>query len=113
MIAVPDSPPWKQVAADRAERARQQERAATCRRAASQTWASLPQLAGPVSVVISYARHSGGCDSANIIGGILDSLQGIAFKNDKQVTQIAYSERPSTTESYTVTIREGDATATA
>jgi Holliday junction resolvase RusA-like endonuclease len=45
-------------------------------------------------------------DSGNIVGGILDSLQGIIYKNDNQVIQISYVEWLGKQDRYQVTVTE-------
>lgn len=45
-----------------------------------------------ISLNIFYNRAFGGNDSANIIGGICDALQGVFYADDRQVVNIRYSE---------------------
>lgn len=45
-------------------------------------------------------------DSANIIGGILDSLEGVTYRNDRQVVEISYSESLGSQDWYQVTVAE-------
>jgi len=45
-----------------------------------------------IDLHIKYNRVKGGNDSANIIGGICDALQGVLYADDRQVTVIDYRE---------------------
>ena len=49
-------------------------------------------MSSRISLNIFYSRAIGGNDSANIIGGICDALQGVFYADDKQVVEIRYSE---------------------
>ncbi len=57
-----------------------------------------------VTISIHYARVSGRSDAANIIGGIADALQGILYKNDRQIRKVRYSEDGGASEEYVITI---------
>ncbi|MFC1925588.1 RusA family crossover junction endodeoxyribonuclease [Chloroflexota bacterium] len=45
-----------------------------------------------ISLNIVYSRAKGENDSANIVGGICDALQGVFYADDRQVVGIRYSE---------------------
>ena len=47
---------------------------------------------------IEYQRAKGGADAANIVGGIAETLEGIAYKNDRDIRAITYSERRASTQ---------------
>ena len=104
---VDGSPPYKQTPADVSEAARQKQRRELlqreARRAAADAVIECP-LDGQVSMSITYLRARGRTDAANIIGGIADGLQGIAYVNDSQVTEVHYIEEAAKEESYSVTI---------
>lgn len=105
-FVVDSAPPWKQIAADNAERARQAECRDSLQRKAREVFSGSAPLSANCAVTIHYSRSRGRSDSANIIGGILDSLQGIIFDNDNQVTEITYIEWPGSQDWYQVTITE-------
>jgi len=93
-FVVDNMPPWKQSPADEAERDRQVERKESLQRKAKKAFRVGTLLSTPCAVSICYSRSKGGSDSANIIGGVLDSLENIIFKNDSQVVEIYYIEWP-------------------
>jgi Holliday junction resolvase RusA-like endonuclease len=49
-------------------------------------------MSSRISLSIVYSRAKGENDSANIIGGICDALQGVFYADDRQVVDIRYSE---------------------
>lgn len=49
-------------------------------------------MSSRISLTIVYSRAKGENDSANIIGGICDALQGVFYADDRQVVGIRYSE---------------------
>jgi hypothetical protein len=49
-------------------------------------------MSSKISLSILYSRAKGENDSANIVGGICDALQGVFYANDRQVVDIRYSE---------------------
>lgn len=49
-------------------------------------------MSSSISLSIIYSRAKGENDSANIIGGICDALQGVFYADDRQVVGIRYSE---------------------
>ncbi len=106
-IEVTGSPPYKQAPADVSEAANQSQRQELLRREARKAAADVlgeGPVDGPVSISITYLRARGRADAANIIGGIADGLQGIAYVNDSQVKEVHYVEERGKEESYSVTI---------
>ena len=57
-----------------------------------------------VKLMIRYERANGRMDSANIIGGIADTLEGIVFVNDNQIKEIHYIENKGDKDKYKVKI---------
>lgn len=98
-------PPWKQIPADEAEKRRQEDRKKALQERAKKALRVAP-LSTPCTVSIRYFRKEGRSDSANIIGGVLNSLQNIIFKNDNQVVEISYTEWPGSRDWYQVTVTE-------
>ena len=105
-FVVDSLPPHKQTPADRTEKTQQEERTTALQATARESFQTEPLLSTPCSVSIRYVRNRGRADSANIIGGILDGLQGVVFKNDKQVVEISYMERSGEVDWYQVTVTE-------
>ncbi len=106
-IEVEDSPPWKQTPADTAEASRQQARRKKLQDAVRAEVAEAigdGPLDDPVCLSITYHRVTGRSDAANVIGGIADALEGIAYVNDRLVTEVHYVEETGPTESYSVTV---------
>ena len=46
-----------------------------------------------ISLLVTYERGKGTNDAANIVGGVCDALQGVAYADDKQVRHILYAEK--------------------
>jgi len=103
-LVVDTMPPWKQTAADENEKRRQVERKKALQQKAREAFNTLPLPFIPYAVSIHYSRKEGKSDSANIIGGILDSLQNIIFQNDNQVKEIFYTEWQGDRDQYQVTV---------
>lgn len=104
---VAGSPPYKQTPADAAEAANQSQRREVLQREARRAVADAVgegPVSGPVCISVTYRRARGRADAANVIGGIADSLQGIAHVNDSQVKEVHYVEEPAKQESYSVTV---------
>ena len=99
-------PPWKQVPADAVERNRQVQRLGALRQAAQEAMKGKAPLSSRCAVFIRYVRSQGRADGANIVGGVLDGLQGIAFDNDRQVAEATYQEQQGPTDRYQVTVIE-------
>jgi len=53
-----------------------------------------------IRMTIIYHRGKARQDSANIIGGIADALQGSCYHNDKQLVEIHYSEQKKSRKKY-------------
>ena len=51
-------------------------------------------------LTIWYNRCKGGSDSANIIGGIADALQGSCYHNDSQLVEVHYSQEGKSRKKY-------------
>ena len=45
-----------------------------------------------ISLSMTYERGTGANDAANIVGGVCDALQDVAYADDKQVRHILYAE---------------------
>ncbi len=106
-FVVNEKPPYKQTPADAAERKAQGQRREACQQEAKRVFAQYNVVSGTCIVSIHYWRGCGKADSANIIGGILDALEGIVFQNDNQATEILYVEQPTRgKDCYQVTVTE-------
>ena len=46
-----------------------------------------------ISLSMTYERGTGTNDAANIVGGVCDALQDVAYADDKQVRHILYAEK--------------------
>ena len=100
-------PPWKQTPADAWEKGRQAVRKEALQIQAQAAVNGMPALTARCSVSIRYVRKTGqGPDGGNIVGGVLDALEGIVFINDRQVVDISYAEHPGTEDWYQVTVTE-------
>lgn len=97
-------PPWKQSPADENEKRRQAERRKALQEKAREIFKASFPLLTPCAVSIRYSRKVGKSDSANIVGGVLDSLENIVFKNDNQVKEIFYAEWQGDKDWYQVTV---------
>ncbi len=53
-----------------------------------------------MKITIWYNRYKGGSDSANIIGGIADALQGSCYHNDSQLVEVHYSQEGKSKKKY-------------
>ena len=102
-ITVLGQPPYKQTHADDNQREQQKERSKALKDEARKICKSVSN--SEVSLDIKYLRYKGRADPANIIGGIADTLQGIAYVNDRQVKTIHYSETKGGKDEYTVSIK--------
>lgn len=104
-FVVNNQPPWKQSPASPEERKRQTDRSQALQEKAKEVFKSAPTTV-QCCVSIHYSRNQGQMDSGNIIGGVLDSLEGIIYNNDKQAIQISYIEWHGENDSYQITITE-------
>lgn len=57
-----------------------------------------------VKLVIKYSRCTRNYDGVNIIGGIANALENIVYINDRQITEIHYSEEKGEAEEYWIEI---------
>jgi len=103
-FVVDTMPSWKQSPADESEKKRQVERKKTLQEKAREVIKTSPPLLTPCAVSIRYSRKDGRSDSANIVGGILDSLENIIFENDNQVKEIFYTEWEEDKDWYQITV---------
>jgi Holliday junction resolvase RusA-like endonuclease len=97
-------PPYKQAPADRREKENQMTRIKALRREAEHTFPT--PIKQSIRLTIMYRRQKGRSDAANIIGGIADALNGIAYGDDKQITQINYQETKGNVDEYQIIIEE-------
>lgn len=107
-FVVKSIPPVKQTPADTKEKENIEERKTKLKEEAKKLFTEKPPFGGPCAVSIRYFRHKGKADSANIVGGVLDSLQGIVIEDDKQVIEIAYTEWSGKEDWYQITITEAE-----
>lgn len=98
-------PPSKQTPADQRERDENNKRKEKLKVTLASIYCNHP-INNKCSISIRYSRHNGKSDSANIIGGILDALQGIVISNDNQFIDIAYTEWEGESDWYQITITE-------
>jgi len=103
-IEVEGIPPYKQTPADGAEATRQLERREILRQRAREEFLDKPVESGRISLDITYYRHTGRSDAANIVGGIADSLEGILYVNDRMIGEIFYIEEPGKQDSYEISV---------
>ncbi|NWG11230.1 RusA family crossover junction endodeoxyribonuclease [Candidatus Bathyarchaeota archaeon] len=66
----------------------------------------LTLLKHSIRLSITYHRQKGKSDAVNIIGGIADALNGIAYDDDSQITQINYQETKGSFDEYTIIVEE-------
>src|SRR5438094_241979 len=99
-------PPYKQAPASRAEQNNQTVRRGLLQERAREELGSSEPLGQRCAIAIHYSRRLGRSDSGNIVGGILDALQGIAYHNDNQVVEIRYVEDPGERDHYSVTLSD-------
>ena len=104
VLQVKEIPPYKQTPADRHERQSQEKRANALMVEANSQFGSL--LRGNVRLTIEYHRYRGRSDAANIIGGIADALNRIAYDDDRQIVEIHYREAKGDVDWYQVAIEE-------
>lgn len=95
-------PPYKQTPADTQERENQERYVAALREEAKKLFKSPFQR--NVKIIIEYNRNQGRADSMNILGGIADALEEIAYLNDSQITEIHYVERRGVQDEYWIEV---------
>ena len=102
-----ERPPYKQTPANSAERENQAQRRGVCQQEAMRAFIGHKLFTQPCNVSIEYWRATGQSDGANIIGGVLDALEGIIYQNDRQAVEILYIEHEATgNDRYQVIVRE-------
>ena len=53
---------------------------------------------------VRYVRSAGKADALNILGGIGDALQGIAYEDDRQIRRVEYVEERGERDEYWVEV---------
>jgi len=101
-IPVRGIPPYKSTPADSLERKRQRSYRESLRSEAQKHFKE--PIMGDVRMEIYYTRAKGRADPANIIGGVADALEGIAYINDRQLVEIHYREEKGRIDEYLVRI---------
>jgi len=101
-IYVKEIPPYKQTPADLRERHLQTLRTKTLQEVAIREIET--PLNGPVKLEITYHRGKGRSDSSNIIGGIADALNTIAYEDDRQIKILNYTEEKKSLDEYWINI---------
>lgn len=104
-LYIKEIPPYKQTPADRRERENQKIRTDALRREAESLFKT-PVKEKNVRLTIKYCRCKGRSDAANIIGGVADALNGIAYDDDRQITEIHYQETKGNVDEYQVIVEE-------
>ena len=106
-FTVHEKPPYKQTPASSSERRNQAQRKEACQQEARTAFSSKSVLTGSCRVSICYWRCLGMADSGNIVGGILDAMNDIVYRDDMQVVEISYIEHRATgNDRYEVTVTE-------
>ena len=103
-IKIPNIPPYKQSPASNKEKETQKIRKTIFQEEAKQEMINKKILSGDIKLKIRYKRGKCKSDSANIIGGICDSLSKIVYNDDSQVKQIDYKETKSNKEKIEVDV---------
>lgn len=103
-LHIVDIPPYKQAPADIHEKENQKKRAEALKTEAEKLFEN--PMRGKVHLKVEYHRHKGRSDAANIIGGIADALNKIAYVDDKQIVEIHYHEALGKVDEYWVEIDE-------
>lgn len=101
-FSVKSKPPYKQAHANEKERKDKERYKQACTNAARRCF--LTPAAGDLKLEVRYQRFRGRMDSANIIGGIADALNKIAYRDDIQLREIQYAEVPGTEDTYSVRV---------
>lgn len=102
-IHVIEIPPYKQAWADAQERINQKKRVDALKAIAQeQNHAIIKE--DKVRLSITYYRCRGRSDACNIIGGISDSLNGLAYIDDRQIAEVHYNEEKGMLDEYTIII---------
>jgi len=101
-IPVRGIPPYKSIPADSSERKKQRSYRERLRSEAQKHFKE--PIMGDIRMEIYYTRAKGRADPANIIGGVADALEGIAYINDRQLVEIHYREEKGRIDKYLVRI---------
>ena len=104
-LHVKEIPPYKQTPADEREKENQKMRTDVLKREA-RDYFRIPISRRKVRLTIEYHRGKGRSDAANVIGGVADALNGIAYDDDNQIAEIHYRERNGNIDEYWVTVEE-------
>lgn len=99
---VKGKPPYKQAPADSSERINKKTYRDSLIAEAKKHFTQ-PNRA-ELKIDVSYLRGDGRADAMNIIGGIADSLEGIAYHNDRQLVEVHYRERRAVADEYVIRI---------
>lgn len=100
-------PPYKQTPASAKEQNNQEKYKQALKKAVNSEMKTVHgewPSEGDVRLTIHYERAEGRMDATNAIGGIADTLQKIAFKNDSQIKEIHYVENKGKADKYKVMI---------
>lgn len=103
-VVVEGKPPVKQTPANKREKLDQQARTKLLRDEAGKEWNGQRLIGDPCWMRVEYRRSKGASDSANIIGGIADSLQKIVISDDRQLVEIHYTEKKGSSDMYDITV---------
>ena len=104
-LHVKEIPPYKQTPADSRERKNQKIRTDALRREAEKQFKT-PITRKNIRLIIKYCRCKGKSDAVNVIGGIADALNRIAYEDDKQITEIHYQEMRGDIDEYHASVEE-------
>jgi Holliday junction resolvase RusA-like endonuclease len=104
-LHVKEIPPYKQTPADRREKETQRIRIKALKEEAGGK-SEISTSKKNIRLTIDYSRCKGRSDAANIIGGIADALNGIAYDDDRQITEINYQETKGSVDEYQAIIEE-------
>lgn len=104
-LYVKENPPYKQTPADSSERKNQKIRTNALRREAEKQFKT-PITRKNIRLIIRYCRCKGKPDAVNVIGGIADALNRIAYEDDRQITEIHYMEIRGDIDEYHVSVEE-------
>jgi Holliday junction resolvase RusA-like endonuclease len=99
-------PPYKQTCASLQEKQNQLKRTETLRQAAQEQKQAIIIKDAKVRLSITYYRSNGRSDASNIIGGISDALNGLAYTDDRQINEIHYKEEKGVLDEYIVIVEQ-------
>ena len=101
-FSVKSKPPYNHDPADAEEKENQVKYKQACMTEAMKHF--VMPVKEDLKMEVIYQRFRGRMDSANIIGGIADALNKIAYKDDIQLREIQYSELRGNEDGYSVRI---------